>query len=270
VLYSSVNHVKTDVVSVNDRAFAYGDGVFTTGKVYNGNLLMLEQHISRLKASCELLSILCVDYVAIKNEIINVTARFQEAVLKVTISSGQGGRGYSRKGCSKPTVFVKVSEFPTHYNDWKQSGINLGVGIHKLGINPLLSAVKHLNRLEQVFIRAELDELAFDDLLVSNINNEVIETSCANVFWFHNDELYTPVIEDSGVAGLMRQEILNSMKVNIVKAKLAEISQCSAMFICNSVMGIIPVNTFEHRKLAIEPVLKLNELYFNKVNLDET
>jgi len=263
VLYSSVNHVQTDVVSVNDRALAYGDGVFTTAKIYNGKLIMLDQHINRLRASCEILSILCVDYVAIKKEIINVAAQFEEAVLKVIISSGQGGKGYSRKGCSKPTVFVKVSEFPTHYDDWRQSGINLGVSINKLGINPLLSAVKHLNRLEQVFIRAELDQSTFDDLLVLNINNEVIETSCANVFWFHNDQLYTPVIEDSGVAGLMRQEIINSMKVTIVKAKLTEIAQCRAMFICNSVMGIVPVNTFGQRKLPIEPVLGLNNMSFN-------
>jgi 4-amino-4-deoxychorismate lyase len=117
----------------------------------------------------------------------------------------------------------------------------------------MLGNIKHLNRLEQVLIRQELDHRDEDEILVTNINGLVIETSGANVFWLTNDKLYTPNISHSGVAGLMRAKILSNRPNTIIKDfTLEDLQQVQAMFICNSVMGIVPIKIFNGKLLSID------------------
>ncbi len=260
MLYSSVNGQETKIISLSDRGLSYGDGIFTTAKILDGQVELLDLHIQRLQKSCQKLAIASPDFEKIEQELIDVAKRYQLAVIKVVITAGQGGRGYSRLDNSAANVIISVSNFPQHYEQWTKLGIEIGISEHRLGKNPMLSGVKHLNRLEQVLIRAELDHRPEDDLLVINIDDRVIESSCANVFWFVEDQLFTPDIQSSGVAGLMRDVILKSRNdVQVVSVSISALSECSAMFICNSVMGIIPVVQFEHRTLSISPVLTVQD-----------
>lgn len=253
--FQSVNGKPVSEISINDRGLAYGDGVFTTAKVLNGEVELIKQHINRLKTGCNLLKIIGVDFEGLNNNLIEVSKAYNLAVLKVIITSGEGGRGYSRLGISKPNVIIKLSEFPSKYYQWQQTGITLTDSTTQLGINPMFVGLKHLNRLEQVFIRDELDHTSYDDLLVFNIFDQIVETSCANVFWFTNDELFTPEIKDSGVAGILRAEVLRKHpQTNVIQAKRSDIQKAQAIFITNSIMDIIPVVNYAGNNLDINKV----------------
>ena len=257
--YHSINGVQSDSISITDRGLAYGDGVFTTAKVEQGKIQLLSEHLERLTTNCQKLSIALPDIDKIKGELKSVAQRFELCVAKVIISAGQGGRGYSRQGCEESTVIISFHDFPEHYLTWQQQGISLGIAKFKLGLNPLLSGIKHLNRLEQVLIRQELDKRNEDDLLVLNCADNIIEASAANIFWFKNNTWYTPKIVESGISGLMRHQtldILNNDKnkpVEIIEAKITILDNIEAMFICNSVMNIVPVSQFQQKKLALAP-----------------
>ncbi|WP_339366106.1 aminotransferase class IV, partial [Vallitalea maricola] len=67
---------------------------------------------------------------------------------------------------------------------------------------------KHLNRLEQVLLRTELDERSEDDLIVTNCQGNVIEATSSNIFYWQNEKLCTPEISTSGVDGIIRQAII--------------------------------------------------------------
>lgn len=253
--YQSVNGKQVNQISLNDRGLAYGDGIFTTAKVSNGCIELLDKHIERLIRGCKLLKITGVDFVALETELIDVCKSYDLAVLKVVITSGEGGRGYSRLGVNGPNVIIKLSEFPHKYLQWQKEGITLSDSSIKLGINPIFLGLKHLNRLEQVLLREELDNTHTDDLLVFNIFDHVIETTCANVFWFKNNELFTPKIEDSGISGIIRAEIIRKYpNIKIVEAKREDINNADSIFITNSIMDIIPVINYEGRELNINQV----------------
>jgi len=255
MLYCSVNYQEITNISSQDRGLSYGDGIFTTGKVLNGEFELLTQHINRLKSACIALSIVSPNFVELNNNIKNVAKNYTLAVLKVIITAGIGGRGYSRLSIEQPTIIISVFDFPRHYFDWKKQGISLGECHLQLGVNPMLSGIKHLNRLEQVLIRRELDACAEDDLLVTDLNGVVVETSCANVFWLKDDLWQTPNISYSGIAGLMRAEILAQVdSIQIVDAKLTDLVDVKAIFICNSVMGLVPVNEYNKKRLSISAV----------------
>lgn len=253
MLFCSVNGQETDKVAVNDRGFAYGDGIFTTAKIHLGEIQLLSQHINRLVSGCSALNINFSNSNELIEQLKAIAKQFSEAVLKVMISAGSGGRGYSRIGTTEPTVVISVSSFPAHYHQWQQTGINLGISELKLGINPMLNGMKHLNRLEQVFIRQELDQRAEDDILVSNINGHIIETSSSNIFWRKENQLFTPKIENSGVSGLMREALLMQYPNTLVDDfSLSELSQAQSIFICNCVMGVVPIKMFNGKLLTIE------------------
>lgn len=256
--YHSINGQINKEIAITDRAFNYGDGIFTTAKITHGKIEFLKEHIDRLTQACAILSI---DFTQVDNlvtEITTVAQSYNHAVLKIIVTAGQGGRGYSRQSIAHSNVVISVHDVPEHYLDWQQHGINLGRAQFQLGLNPSLKGLKHLNRIEQVLIRKELDQSNHDDLIVSNSNNHVIEASAANVFWIKNDELFTSDLTNSGVIGIIRQQILAlNTKTKVVNAHITELEQANSLFICNCIMGIVPVKMFQGRKLDIQPVKEI-------------
>lgn len=262
--YYSVNGQHQSAIAISDRAIAYGDGIFTTAKIYNGQIQFLSSHLNRLIEGCQYLKINFTQSQALVDEIVNVAQHYPLAVLKIIITAGSGGRGYSRQGVGDAQVIVSIHDFPAHYKHWSEQGVSLVDCNIQLGLNPLLKGLKHLNRLEQVLIRDELDNSPADDLLVCDLNGFVVETSSANVFWMRGDKVYTPVLQDAGVVGLYRKNVLSfDSSIQLVKEKRLELNDITSMFICNSVMGVIPVSQLKNKPLDIAPVLNYRKSLLN-------
>ncbi len=261
--FCSINGQQQELISVSDRGLAYGDGLFTTAKVVDGQISMLNQHIERLVTGCLQLDINLTDIDGLIEYLITVARRYTLAVLKVVVTSGSGGRGYSRANVmnNAANIIVMVFDFPHHLLSQYETGIELGVSKQQMAMSPMLAGLKHLNRLEQVLLRAELDKRTEDDLLVTNVAGHVIESTCANLFYFMNNKLYTPEVDISGVNGLMRQRILAQMTQSTIKlVSLEQLEHAEAMFICNSVMGIMPVKKYNGRDLSISAVTRLRKV----------
>ena len=236
--------------------------------IADGNSQQLNSHIVRLMHSCRCLCIGNVSFTSLKKELITIASKHKLAVLKVIITAGSGGRGYSRKGASSPTIVISIHEFPTHYDKWHSEGITLGDSSLKIGLNPLLAGLKHLNRLEQVLIRKELDEKPEDDIVVYNVNSHIVEVSAGNIFWLIAGKLYTPELSNAGVDGLMRQFIIEKASripsiepVNVVSNKQESLAKADSIFVCNSVMGIVPIKSYNGNSKSIAPIIELQSLF---------
>lgn len=255
MLFQSINGQTDSHIPLNDRALNYGDGLFTTAKVEHGNICLLTDHMWRLKHGCGKLFINGIDFVWLESYLVELAKNYKLAVLKVVITGGQGGRGYSRVGSEKANIIVTVHDFPKNIKKQQTEGINLGVAQSMLGLNPMLAGLKHLNRLEQVLIRKELDERPEDDLLVLNIHQEIVETSSANIFYQLNGQWFTPALLLSGVNGIMRQTLLaDDSDVIVRKDNITALDEVTAMFVCNCIWGIVPIKCFNNTELDIEQV----------------
>lgn len=265
--YCAINGKQQSSISVTDRGFFYGDGSFTTAKIVNGEIELLDAHINRLLTACQYLEITCPSEPQLKQQLITVAKKHSLAVLKVIITAGNGGKGYARDESASENIVIIVDDFPLHYQQWQQTGLTLGISKHKMGLNPLLAGFKHLNRLEQVLFKNELAQRKEDDLLITNLNNHLIEATSSNVFWLQNKQWHTADLSLSGVAGLMRDKILALLETKIVQTPVDNLEQVDAMFLCNTLMGIIPVKQLNMpigtRKLSIECVTQLQNMYKN-------
>jgi len=262
--YCSINGIELTTIDIIDRGLAYGDGIFTTAKIVNGQVVLLEKHIDRLRQGCQQLKIqtplLCGLFEGLTEQLQTVAKDYPLAALKVMITTGSGGRGYSRAGLSDnaTNIIIMVSDFPSHYKQMAQHGIELGDSKQQISSSPMLAGLKHLNRLEQVLLRTELDERCEDDLIVTNCFGNVIEATCANLFYWLNGQLCTPDMSTSGVNGIIRQTLLEKCsQIQVCQTALSDLQQAQSMFICNSLMGIMPVKTYNNRILTIDAVIQL-------------
>ena len=247
---------------ITSRGLAYGDGIFTTAKIESGEVKALNLHIARLTEGAEWLG-LTFESTLLTAHLQKLVTQFPLAVLKVLLTAGEGGRGYSRANASAEKILITVHEFPKHYLNWQKKGIWLGLAGTALGINPLLAGKKHLNRLEQVFVRRELDTRKEDDIVVLDIHGQVVETSAGNIFWLPqgSKQWQTPSVDNAGVDGLARQQLLSQIPTTVVETcSVDSLDKAEAIFICNSVMEVVPVSMWRDKSLKIDAVLEVQKM----------
>lgn len=243
-----VNGVQTDMLAATQRATQYGDGCFTTARVTpSGQIMLFAQHLARLQRDCQRLHIAFTDWPSLQHDMQQQAALKPDSVLKVLISRGQGGRGYGVAGVTQPSWLVSSHPLPSHYVHWRQQGITLMLSSVHLARQPLLAGIKHLNRLEQVLSKVELEQQkAFDDALLCDSEGMLIEATAANLFWCIAGQWYTPQLAYCGVEGVMRQHLLSLMpslghKVKQVLHRPQVLTDASDVFLSNCLMGIMPV-----------------------------
>lgn len=238
----SINALPDSVYA--DRAFNYGDGCFTTMRCVNHIIMLWDYHWQRLQADTQALGISLAesDWQALLVELQTVQRNLQAGVIKVHVSRGQGGRGYATQGVSAPSVTITTHPLP----ELNSLPVTLGVASGFLASQPLLAGIKHSNRLEQILFKRQAELSGVDDVLCLDSAGYLLETTSANVFWRCGDTWYTPELDTAGVSGVCRQAILamfvqTGQAYTVGKYCLDVLDTADAMFLCNAVRGIIPV-----------------------------
>jgi len=248
-----INGLEQDTIPASDRAIQFGDGCFTTARILDGNVCLLEAHIRRLRHGCETLMIPFTHWDTLHQEMCKLASGKQSGVLKVIITRGSGGRGYSAASCLSPTRILSVSACPAHYSRWRDEGVTLTLSPIRLGRNPMLAGIKHLNRLEQVLIRTHLEQTNADEALVLDSEGFITECCAANLLWRQGSEVFTPSLDQAGVNGIMRQFCLEQLarsgfRVVEVSAGEAALQTADEVVICNALMPVVPVRAYgQHR-----------------------
>ncbi|HDS9457832.1 TPA: aminodeoxychorismate lyase [Enterobacter asburiae] len=248
-----INGLEQDAMPASDRAIQFGDGCFTTARILDGNVCLLEAHIRRLRHGCETLMIPFTHWDTLHQEMCRLASGKQSGVLKVIITRGSGGRGYSAASCLSPTRILSLSACPAHYSRWRDEGVTLTLSPIRLGRNPMLAGIKHLNRLEQVLIRTHLEQTNADEALVLDSEGFITECCAANLLWRQGREVFTPSLDQAGVNGIMRQFCLEQLarsgfRVVEVSAGEAALQTADEVVICNALMPVVPVRAYGQQR----------------------
>ena len=244
-----VNGIPAETISVHDRAFQYGDGVFETLAVVNGKPAQLPAHIKRLKTGLKKLDIR-IDTDKLQQEIIQYAKPHESAALKVIVSRGQSQRGYRAPAGIKPNIILMLSEkkYQTEIN--VNAAIDIQLCKTPLSYNSILAGIKHLNRLEQVLASNEWNDPSIQEGIMCDIDGNVIAATAANIFLWKDNSLVTPDLSQCGIAGTVRQLVLDtaedlSIPCRIDKCSIDDCHHADALFLTNALAGIKPVKQFE-------------------------
>jgi len=258
MLHALVNGLEVTTISITDRAVLYGDSVFETIAVREQTPLLLEEHLERLSDSAAALNIHYQKDTLI-NEIKTLVAKHKiSCVLRVTISRGEGGRGYQPDEKMDGTRILSLHKQPDQLERKRSEGVILGLSPIKLSLQPKLAGHKHSNRLEQVLASVALTD-DIDEIIMLDYDDHVTCGSKSNIFLLFDDQWLTPKLSFAGIAGVMRGKIISLMKqhqITVIESdslSISDIENSQAAFISNSLIGIYPVKKYMNQPLNSNP-----------------
>jgi len=254
-----INGIKQTSIDVGDRGFQYGDGLFETIAYRNNKLQFWDEHLARLNLGCERLKLTCVDEALWLSDIEKLQLN-DDAVLKLTITRGVSGRGYAFTEGDSVTRVTASYAMP-NYPQLNTQGIKAITCKTPVSVNPLLAGIKHLNRLDNVLARNEWQTADIAEGFMFDQHGHIIEGTMSNVFCVLGDDLYTPSLDNAGVAGIMRQQVIElaqtlNIAVSIVDISKQNFLQMDAVFITNSLIGIWPVTEIDDTKFQSSELVK--------------
>jgi aminodeoxychorismate lyase len=242
------------VVSVFDRSFLYGDGLFETMLVARGKPFRWREHLERLQRGAEFLKIkLPVASEALRDFAAELIAKnkMPEALLRVTLSRGMGVRGYSPKGAENPTLVMSLHPAPTPDKNNPTPRWRLIASSHRLPANEPLAQFKTCNKLTQILARAEADAAGADEALLLNTDGFVVEGASSNLFWIDGGTICTPPLASGVLPGVTRAVIVEicrqlgspTREANITVEKL---KSTDGIFMSLSSLGVVEVGAIDN------------------------
>jgi aminodeoxychorismate lyase len=249
------------VVSVFDRGFLYGDGLFETMRAVKGEPFRWKQHLERLNRGAEFLRIQApFPPDALREFAAQLISRnrMPEALLRLTLSRGVGVRGYSPQGAQQPSLVMSLHPAPV-IDPQNPPRWRLVTSSFHLPAHEPLAQFKTCNKLAQVLARAEADAAKADEALLLNTDGLVAEASSSNLFWVEGNTVCTPPLASGILAGVTREVVLEicqrlGLAVREAGIRRAELDQADGVFLSLSSVGIAEGASLDGRALRISPL----------------
>ncbi|HEX9046035.1 MAG TPA: aminotransferase class IV [Verrucomicrobiae bacterium] len=259
-------------VSLYDRGFLLGDGLFETVRVAGGRAFRLAQHLERLGrgANCFKIPLPCSP-----KEIQNFAAELihkndsAEAVLRLTLTRGIGPRGYTIRGANCPTFAMTLHPLPPH-SDHEPLQWSLITSSYRIPGSDALGVHKSSSKILNVLARAEAEEKGADEALLINTNGEVAETAGGNLFWIYQGMVCTVPTGRGILPGITRAVVLEicqslGLKTNKRVIKPEMLRKAEGIFVTQSALGIIPVAALDGLPVAPSPLVDQIATVYNQL-----
>ena len=233
-------------ISVFDRGFLYGDGVFETVRIHDGRPVWLDRHLARLAGSCKQIGLPLPDkpWPAIFQKVIDKN-RVDHAAIRLTLSRGTRDTG------DDPTVVLFHRPLPHVTSSQRRKGIRLTLTtIRRLSPRSHPTQAKTLNYLNSLLAKREAaDREAFDGLMVTT-DGYVAECSMSNVFFIKDRTLYTPSLACGVLPGITRSVVLDmapslGLQTREGRYRPAFLYKADECFLTGSGVGILPVQAID-------------------------
>lgn len=259
-----LNGVSAEHISLRDRGLQFGDGVFRTMRCCGGEIALFDTQYARLQQDADKLGIAVPDKAILQQWLQPASQLPGAVVIKVVLTRGESERGYAVPAGTRPNCVIYAHPVPAAGRQWRDEGIAALICTTRLAVQPALAGIKHLNRLENVIARREWDDGAIVEGLMLDTDGWVVEGVMSNLFFVRRGMLCTPDLGRCGVAGVMRSEIMRQRETAIGQFDLGTLWEADEAFVCNSVMGIVPLRRIGERNLPIGPVTRgLQELWID-------
>lgn len=254
-----VNGMPAQMLALADRSIQFGDGVFRTVKCQAGRLAFWARHYRKLCADCAVLGITAPAETVLLDEMRQLLGQtgWQGAVFKIIVTRGESARGYAVPAGIVPNRIVQITPWSAYPQLLYREGATVRLCETRATWQPALAGVKHLNRLENIMARREWADPAILEGLLLDRDGCVLEGVMSNVLAWRNGELVTPLLESGGVAGVMREVALEAARrlgwaVAERALPLDVFLQAEQVWLCNSLLDLMPVAALEEQRWSVE------------------
>lgn len=252
----------TKVLTVANRSFKYGDGLFESMRMLKGQLKFASEHATRLQKGMKALKMdgysqMDAWFLKEKADQLASVNKIKHGRLRLTVYRDAEGLYTPSQNKVGYLLEIQPVDEPRYFLNPKGLIIDIFTELGKP--TNFLSNIKTCNSLVYVLAGIHKSQNNLDDVLLLNQNGFLCEASSSNVFVYYQNHLYTPALSEGCVEGVMRQVVINIANRIGIPLTEAQINpeilyEADEVFLTNSVKGIQSVMGYGIRR------------YFNKVS----
>lgn len=246
-------------ISVLDRGFLYGDGVFESLRTFNRQPFLLDEHIKRLLLGAKLLKIrVPLSLPQLRTAVLKTIAanNFKESYIKIIISRGEAkGHGLDPSNSTgRPTVLVLCEELKPYPPSLYEKGWRVIIS-KILRTSVPTSKIKSLCYVDNMLAMMGARQAGANEAFMPDEKGHIVEGTVSNFFIVKHRELFTPPIDESILQGITRGLILKLAKRSAIKVTEEiiapnDINNCDECFATMSGSGIVPVTYIAKKKIG--------------------
>ncbi len=239
------------VFQASNRAFKYGDGLFESIRVFDGQIPFLDYHFNRLQRGLLQLKYNIPDYFSIsffEREIQKLVNKNGNHRVRLTVFRSEGG--LYRPENNHPQFLIESQLLKDSFFHLNSKGLKVGFFDDiKLSYNPL-SNLKTCNSLPYILAGIFNKEKNLDDSFLLNSSGGIAECSSSNVFFLFKEIILTPSLSEACVDGAMRKIILelahaNNFTIKETSIKAIDLEKADEIWLTNAIQGIRWVEYFK-------------------------
>lgn len=257
---------ETPIIPASNRGLRYGDGLFETIRMLNGDIKLLNRHLERLFRGLQLLQFdVPVQFTKIflEEEIRKLCRRNNvEKAARIRLNIFRGNGGLFDPENLRPHYVIEATPLPDNYLRLNENGLILDVfeDVYK-GCDSIAN-LKTNNYLPYVLAALYVKKIRVNDCFVLNQHHRICDSTIANVFWIHGDIVHTIPLSEGCVAGVMREYLLHTMQSAGYKtresiASVADLENASEIFLTNAAYGIRWVKQLRKKAYSNKVISKI-------------
>lgn len=255
-------HENEAFIPIGDPGFLYGEGVFTTLRLYQGEAPELEAHLIRLQQQAQALEIpfaLSLEKaLSIITELVRLNGiQKSDARLRLTVTRGYDPDNHfplEPSTATPPTVLMTVRKLAPTFDKSHQKGVAvITLGAEHLRLH--LPQLKNLNYLPSLLALREAHRRGCTEAMVFDQNGHLTEGAASNIFLVKAGTLFTPLDNGQILAGQTRGRIITmaqqlDLPCEESNLTLDDLHHADEVFLCNSIRQIVPVIAIDEAQVA--------------------
>ena len=236
--------LSTAVIGAGNRGLRYGDGLFETMKMRDGNILCQAAHFDRLWKGMGVLQfeiprlftkgslVNAIKMLAVKN------GHEKSARIRLNVFRGDGGL-FDAVNLS-PQYMIETWHLNEPTGTLNSNGLVVGIFDSVYKSCDLLANIKHNNYLPYVLAALHAKTEKWNDAILLNQYGRVADSCIANIFIIKDNRVFTPALSEGPVAGTIRQRLIDFFQQKNIDCLETEITKeallmADELFFTNSI-----------------------------------
>ena len=239
-------------ISIMDRGFLFGDGVYELIPVYNKKIFLLHKHLNRLKNSLSLIGM--SDISGLEDIIKQLISRnsSENFFIYLHVTRGeQSQRNHIYGEAMESTILVMCEEYPSYDKDQIIKGFH--ACLHE-DFRWLKSNIKSISLLGNVMLKNHASKNGYYETLLIR-DNKLTEGSASNVFIVKDNIIHTPRLSNKLLPGVTRDLLIDPLKNNDMAINESDISQddllsSDEVWCSSSTNAVVPITMVDENQIG--------------------
>ena len=242
-------------ISVSDSGFLYGAGLFETMRSHNGVVFALTDHMDRLFASADVLSISNPyerEYIAEAiSKVLNAN-KLTDARLRLTLTNGPMAESEEQR---KSTLLITATKFQSYPPEYYKKGVMVVLCPFKQNPIDPVSGRKTISYFSRMIALNLAHQKRAAEAIWFTLDNRLAEGCISNVFLVKDSVLYTPPINTPVLPGVARKTVCmlagqNSIKLTEKDLTIDDLLGADEIFLTNVIMQVMPIMKVENHTVG--------------------